>query len=177
MNPHDPVTVLRPDELGALWLVAHPRPANRYDAERLGLDWAAIRGIRSFEISWSSVRSFPGDGNADRFWVRDAACVSAPDVFYPEGHPPRSRSGEKLDATIARARAICRGCPVRDNCLEEALTQQEPFGIWGGLTPMERRVAQKLGCTGTADEITSQLVAASTALDSLLETEEQGDVA
>jgi len=175
MNPHDPVTVLRPDELGALWLVAHPRPANRYDAERLGLDWAAIRGMRSFEISWSSVRSFPGDGNADRFWVRNAACVSAPDVFYPEGHTRRSRSGEKLDATIAQARSICRGCPVRDNCLEEALTQQEPFGIWGGLTPMERRVAQKLGCTGTADEITSQLLAASTALEP--KDEEQGDVA
>ncbi len=33
---------------------------------------------------------------------------------------------------IARAKAICRKCPVRDLCLETALERQEPWGVWGG---------------------------------------------
>jgi WhiB family redox-sensing transcriptional regulator len=33
---------------------------------------------------------------------------------------------------IARAKAICRKCPVRGLCLETALERQEPWGVWGG---------------------------------------------
>jgi WhiB family transcriptional regulator, redox-sensing transcriptional regulator len=33
---------------------------------------------------------------------------------------------------IARAKAICGKCPVRDLCLESALERQEPWGVWGG---------------------------------------------
>ncbi len=36
------------------------------------------------------------------------------------------------------ARAICANCPVRTPCLELALTEGEPHGIWGGLDPQER---------------------------------------
>lgn len=38
-----------------------------------------------------------------------------------------------------RAKAICRVCPVREECLETALAIKEPYGIWGGLTEQERR--------------------------------------
>jgi WhiB family redox-sensing transcriptional regulator len=38
---------------------------------------------------------------------------------------------EQLD-DIARAKAICALCPVRDLCLEGALTRREPWGVWGG---------------------------------------------
>jgi WhiB family redox-sensing transcriptional regulator len=33
---------------------------------------------------------------------------------------------------IARAKAICRKCAVRDLCLSGALERQEPWGVWGG---------------------------------------------
>ena len=38
---------------------------------------------------------------------------------------------DQLDE-IARARAICRECPVMEACLEGALARQEPWGVWGG---------------------------------------------
>ncbi len=38
---------------------------------------------------------------------------------------------EQLD-DIARAKAICGECPVRESCFEEALARREPYGVWGG---------------------------------------------
>ena len=38
---------------------------------------------------------------------------------------------EQLD-DIARAKAICAECPVREACFEGALARHEPYGVWGG---------------------------------------------
>ncbi|NKY77967.1 WhiB family transcriptional regulator [Nocardiopsis dassonvillei] len=38
-----------------------------------------------------------------------------------------------------RAKLICRGCPVRTQCLAEALDSRIEFGVWGGMTERERR--------------------------------------
>ncbi|HET6286393.1 WhiB family transcriptional regulator [Amycolatopsis sp. QT-25] len=38
-----------------------------------------------------------------------------------------------------RAKAVCLGCPVRTECLAEALDGRINFGIWGGMTERERR--------------------------------------
>ena len=37
-----------------------------------------------------------------------------------------------------KAKAICANCPVSNDCLEDALSRNEEFGIWGGLNPQER---------------------------------------
>lgn len=37
------------------------------------------------------------------------------------------------------ARTLCEACPVKDQCLLHALENKERFGMWGGLTPIERR--------------------------------------
>jgi WhiB family redox-sensing transcriptional regulator len=34
---------------------------------------------------------------------------------------------------------VCRGCVVREECLEYALSNGEKFGIWGGMSERERR--------------------------------------
>ncbi|MDQ6659189.1 MAG: WhiB family transcriptional regulator, partial [Actinomycetota bacterium] len=34
---------------------------------------------------------------------------------------------------------ICTGCEVRSECLSYALSNDERFGIWGGLSERERR--------------------------------------
>ena len=72
-------------------------------------------------------------------WARSAACVGVnPEVFYPKttgGGSIRSREA------VNRAKTICASCPVRKECLEDALTGEIPsyrFGVWGGLTPQER---------------------------------------
>ena len=50
---------------------------------------------------------------------------------------------EQLD-DIAAAKAFCAGCPVKDDCLDRALTRREPWGVWGGeLFVHGKVVAQK----------------------------------
>ena len=34
---------------------------------------------------------------------------------------------------------VCFGCPVRTECLSEALDNKIEFGVWGGMTERERR--------------------------------------
>lgn len=47
---------------------------------------------------------------------------------------------------LARARAICTVCPVREPCLRRALERQEPCGVWGGEIIVEGAVvAEKRG--------------------------------
>jgi WhiB family redox-sensing transcriptional regulator len=38
---------------------------------------------------------------------------------------------------------ICSWCPVRIECLKTALTDKIEFGIWGGLTPEQRKRLDK----------------------------------
>jgi WhiB family redox-sensing transcriptional regulator len=60
----------------------------------------------------------------------DAKCAEvAPDIFFPEFGNNHTRQAVK----------ICEECPVRLICLEYALTNEESWGIWGGLTPGQRR--------------------------------------
>lgn len=40
-------------------------------------------------------------------------------------------SDEDLD--IARAKAICRTCPLQIACLDGALERSEAYGVWGGV--------------------------------------------
>ena len=62
-------------------------------------------------------------------WMRDAACINVnPDLFFPE-------RGE----SVSEAKAVCRGCDVRSDCLEYALRTNEQHGLWGGLSARERR--------------------------------------
>jgi hypothetical protein len=38
-----------------------------------------------------------------------------------------------------KARSICGGCPVASKCLDYAFAERQFYGMWGGLTPIERR--------------------------------------
>ena len=40
------------------------------------------------------------------------------------------------------ARQVCTQCPVRQQCLEFAVSNRIVYGIWGGLTGPERRALQ-----------------------------------
>ena len=45
---------------------------------------------------------------------------------------------------IARAKAICAKCALRESCLSDALDREEPWGVWGGeLLSSGRIVAHK----------------------------------
>ena len=73
----------------------------------------------------------------DASWQRDAACRGPiQKVFFPPSSP-ESRTAR--EARESRAKAICRTCIVREDCLAYALEIAEPHGIWGGLSEIERR--------------------------------------
>ena len=73
----------------------------------------------------------------DTTWRVAASCRGDDAVhFFAPNH--MERKPEK-DAREGRARAICAGCPVRDACLDHALSVGEPHGIWGGLNELQRR--------------------------------------
>jgi WhiB family redox-sensing transcriptional regulator len=42
-------------------------------------------------------------------------------------------------ASANPAKRICMACEVRQNCLDEALANNERFGVWGGASERERR--------------------------------------
>lgn len=73
-------------------------------------------------------------------WLAQAFCSGSPtppDTWYPE-HRTTLGPSTRADAEQA-AIEICAVCPVATECLLYALAHQEPHGIWGGLTPRQRR--------------------------------------
>ena len=82
-------------------------------------------------ISLTSAQSTPAvelDGE-DKSWQDMANCLGVdPDLFFPE-----------RGASTREAKEVCKGCVVRDDCLEYALANGEKFGIWGGMSERERR--------------------------------------
>lgn len=58
-------------------------------------------------------------------WVTQGACV-----------PGGEHTSDGV--TPARARQLCAPCPVRIECGKYALETEQPFWIWGGMTPRER---------------------------------------
>ena len=113
------------------------------------------------EVSWLSDYMGTGDRSADRFglgsdrgvagplgggqgiagmlgigleadaqsWQERALCAETdPEAFFPE-----------KGGSTREAKKICTGCEVKAECLEYALSNDERFGIWGGLSERERR--------------------------------------
>lgn len=82
----------------------------------------------------------PGrDGQLWEWQVRGACRgMDSSRFFYFDGE--RSPGRERREAY---AKAICQQCQVVDACRTRALEVREPYGIWGGLTEVER--AQILG--------------------------------
>ncbi|MGV9869306.1 WhiB family transcriptional regulator [Rhodococcus koreensis] len=73
-------------------------------------------------------------------WRQDAACRGADlSVFFS----PDAERGHARARREARARTICAGCPVLTSCRAHALAAGEPYGVWGGLTELDRRHAAR----------------------------------
>lgn len=71
-------------------------------------------------------------------WQLMAGCRDEdPALFFqPDGE--RSPAREERHR---RAKAVCARCPVSLACQEHSIQQREPFGIWGGLSELERHLA------------------------------------
>ena len=70
----------------------------------------------------------------DTNWRDAAACRNAdPDLFFPVG-----TTGDAVEDTEA-AIALCRRCPVREECLEFAMVTNQRDGVWGATSEEDRR--------------------------------------
>jgi hypothetical protein len=77
--------------------------------------------------------------NLDLSWKDDASCgkmnLKKSDlIFFPSIQNKRSNRWDQ-------GKKICLGCPVSKECLAEAIYSTPVIneGLWGGLTPFERR--------------------------------------
>ena len=67
-------------------------------------------------------------------WQDDAACREYPgDFWYAEKHKAGAQQ------LLREGKAICAECPVRAECLEYAVINNERYGVWGGLSPRQRQ--------------------------------------
>lgn len=62
-------------------------------------------------------------------WSGEEPCMAAPDVFHPDKFDSRAE---------AIAKWMCRRCPMKEPCLEWALTDPTLMGVHGGKTAKER---------------------------------------
>jgi len=73
----------------------------------------------------------------DRSWQMAALCRGNHSyLFFPPSTQERKEERERREL---KAHAICMVCPVRVDCLDFAVEINESYGIWGGLTEVERR--------------------------------------
>lgn len=73
-----------------------------------------------------------------QLWMKHAACKDTPTDYF-------------FDFTrFAECRKICRDCPVRRDCAEQAMVEEGSapggrYGFRGGLTPTQRRTLYRRG--------------------------------
>lgn len=74
-------------------------------------------------------------GAEEESWTLQALCAQQracqPDDLFVRGAAQRD------------ARRVCFACPVRLDCLADALEHRTEWGVWGGMTERERRAMLK----------------------------------
>jgi len=103
------------------WLSEYKSAAAGTESAAFGPDALGMAGV--FDAG------LPGIDGEDQGWQESALCAETdPEAFFPE-----------KGGSTREAKKICTGCEVRSECLEYALSNDERFGIWGGLSERERR--------------------------------------
>ena len=66
-------------------------------------------------------------------WKTEARCLgSDPDMWF-------ATDGD--GSLVAKAKQVCRSCPVLRECREYAVSNGIRYGVWGGLAERELRAA------------------------------------
>jgi WhiB family transcriptional regulator, redox-sensing transcriptional regulator len=71
--------------------------------------------------------------NRAGWWSRAACATADPELFFPISY-----TGPAL-RQVAKAKKICAGCQIKQECLGYALDAGSIQGVWGGMTEEERR--------------------------------------
>jgi WhiB family redox-sensing transcriptional regulator len=68
-------------------------------------------------------------------WQSRAACRGLGDDLFFASNNERAASRRRRERA---AKVVCATCPVIHPCLAWALSADEPYGVWGGLSADER---------------------------------------
>ena len=109
-----------------------------------------------------AARSLPDPSTSAWDWQLRGSCRGMdPSIFFPGAGSRRARDEP-------RAKVVCEGCPVLTQCRQYALDAAEPYGIWGGMTPLERALltphTQLTGQTRPGETTTDSLRTPTTAV-------------
>lgn len=86
--------------------------------------------------AWRAAPNLSGDLMVRPDWHEQAACAGEKqDLWFPKG--------DKGEVDYRPGRKVCARCPVRETCLVHAMTTNEIHGVWGGLSPRERRTEKR----------------------------------
>ena len=73
-------------------------------------------------------------------WQFDGACKNLDtEEFFLE---PNMRGANKKQREV-NAIKVCNNCPVKQACLDHALSVPEIYGVWGGMTEDQRHALLK----------------------------------
>lgn len=114
-----------------------------YGASPRGSSGTVRSGAPQTSAPSSLATSTDGDS-----WVQEARCrqEDASLFFGPNRFEPKR---ERL-AREAAAKLVCLGCPALMVCREQALANQEPYGVWGGLGEHDRQQLLARGSVAAA---------------------------
>ncbi|WP_308461147.1 WhiB family transcriptional regulator [Streptomyces sp. Ru62] len=73
---------------------------------------------------------------SDWEWQERAACRGMNSAVF---FPPQGERGHRRRRREEQARRICDQCEVIEACAAMALDNNEPYGVWGGMTAGERQ--------------------------------------
>lgn len=77
----------------------------------------------------------PAPPASERWWTHAECRFFGPAPFFAlDSETPAERARRERTAKL-----ICRPCPVRFPCLQQALATGENHGIWGGTSERERK--------------------------------------
>lgn len=77
-------------------------------------------------------------------WMPYAACLDEdPDLFFPLGNKSNSDR-----AQILKAKNVCAGCPVINQCTERMGRIRADYGVFAGLDEWERVPSRTRGSRG-----------------------------
>lgn len=144
------------------WLDGLVQEGKKYERELLATTTKAdlLRGGGDGAPRRRARRTLPSEWGSNEglvppppAWHARAVCLGVdPVVFFPEIESARA---------VTEAKAICARCPVRTDCLADALEpvplglpdhrNLELLGVWGGLTTVERRALRTTRRTKTSE--------------------------
>jgi hypothetical protein len=114
----------------------------------VGSDEHGRGGSNLGEVSLVSL-SLTGPESRAGLWMARGLCLEPgadPEMWYADaahgaGDDPSEAADPRMSENhrvVKQAQMICRRCPVRQECLDYAMTNGEAWGVWGATTPRMR---------------------------------------